>query len=98
MLEMTEFAYKTSFLCPTLQLLLIPGALSDFIVKVMKALHDISEANINHLTSYYLHCKEKPEMTKSIYKTFLFRPPLKLLLLLNPSFDCIVKFATHNLH
>ena len=97
-LGMTESAYKTSLLRPTPQLLSPPGASSDSIVKVMKPLHDLSEASTNHLATYHPHYKEKPGMTESAHKTFLLRPPPKLLSLPGASFDYVVEFATHHPH
>ena len=54
------------------------SASCDYIVKVMKPIHDVLEASTTLYTTYHLHYKEKSGMTKSAYKPSLFRPPPRL--------------------
>lgn len=57
--EMTEFAYKLSLFRPP-SLLLSPLAISfNYIVKVMKPLHNMQEACITQFAIYYLYYKDK---------------------------------------
>ena len=53
--------------------LLEKGASSDCIVKVMKPLYGVPEADNNWFVNYYTHHKEKLEMTKSTYDFCLYR-------------------------
>ena len=72
--------------------------LSDYIVKVIKLLHNVSEASINRFAIYYLYYKEKSGMIESVYNPFLFWSLPKLLSLPNASFNCVVKFAIYHPH
>ena len=82
---------------PPKQISLLDTSL-DYIVKVIKLLHDVPESSINRFAAYYPHYKEKPGMTESTYDPFFFWPLPKLLSLPNISSDCVVKFATYYLH
>ena len=72
--------------------------LSDCIVKVIKPLHNVPEANINHAAAYHPHYKEKSKISEFTYNLFLLRPPPKLVSLPNVSSKCVVKFVTCHPH
>ena len=96
---MTESTHKPFLLRPPSEQISLPGASSDAIVKVIKPLHDVSEASTNHFAAYHPHYKEKLGITSTeSAKPFLVRPPPKLLSLPGASSDCIVKFATYHPH
>lgn len=80
------------YIWPSHKPILLLGGLSDSIVKVIKPLHDMSEISTNYFAAYYLHYKEKPEITQLIYNPFLIWPPLELVLLPSISSDCVIQF------
>ncbi len=45
----------------------------------MKPIYNIPEVSTTLYAIYHLHYKEKSEMTKFVYKSSLFQPPLQLL-------------------
>ena len=58
-LGMTESTYKTSLFRPPPLLILPPIASSNYIVKVMKSLYDLSEASITWFAIYHLYYKDR---------------------------------------
>lgn len=64
----------------------------------MKSIHDMLEASISSFTTYYLYYKETLIITDSVYNSFLFWVPPKLLFLFNMLSECIIKFGTHHSH
>ena len=97
--EMTESTHKPFLFQPPSEQISLSGASSDAIIKVIKPLHDVSEASTNHFAAYHPHYKEKLGITSTeSAKPFLVRPPPKLLSLPGASSDCIVKFATYHPH
>ena len=84
------------YICPPPKQISQLGTSSDYIVKVIKLLHDMPEASIKRFAAYYPYNKKKPGMTESAYDPFLFRPPPKLLSLFDASSNCIVKFAIYH--
>ena len=55
---MTESTHKLFLLWPPSEQISLPSATSDAIVKVIKLLHDVSEASTNHFATYHPHYKE----------------------------------------
>lgn len=47
------------YIRPLCEQILLLGALSDFVVKVIKSLHDVPRASINYFAIYHSHYKDK---------------------------------------
>ena len=76
------------YIQPLSKLKLQLSASFDSIVKVMRALYDEPKANNHRFANYYLQYKDKSQMIESACNSFLFWPPLKLLLPPSASSDC----------
>ncbi len=93
-----EFTNKNADVQLLHKLVLLLDSSFVFIVNVMKPLHGVLEANTTWFATYHPHYKKKLGTTKFTYNPFLLQSFLKLISLLNVSFDYVVKFATHHLH
>ena len=97
-IQSTSDFHQNFYISPPPKQISLLGTSSNYIVKVIKLLHDVPKASINRFIVYHLHYKEKPGMIESTYDLFLFRPPPKLLSLFDASSDYIIKFATYHPH
>ena len=105
---MQRWAYiqSTSYFNPDFYIRLSPekilllDTLLDCLVKVIKLLHNMLEASINHFAAYHPHYKEKLEITliEFAYNLFHFRLLLKPLSLTGISSNSIEKFTTYYLY
>ena len=90
-IESTSVLNWDTYIWPPLEQISLLNALSDYIIKVMKPMYDMPEANITLYAISYPNYKEKSGMTKSVYKLSLLWPPSQLLLPPATSFNYIIK-------
>ena len=75
--QSTSELNRDFYIRPPLELILLLGAKSDCIVKVMKPLYVVPEAGNHWFATYHKHHKEKLGMTESTYDPcliFRFEP------------------------